>query len=142
MQAGNECLTQLLLVLAAMSTASPIDDKASAEAEAFADAAAALSSQIIYNGEILDIAVEALRSYRPGTQSLGYLESAVNLAWAVFRMLERWGKEQAGGADSEMYVRKKKARRKSMSFFAISMTRANVETCKSGAKTKRTGLWM
>lgn len=116
-------------------------DLESDEAERLSDAAAALSSQIIYNGEVLDIAVESLRSYRPGTQSLGYLESAVNLAWAVFKMLERWGKEQIGGLKGEMYVRKKKrARRKSeISRFNVLVLKFEF---KGAVATKNMLLWI
>ena len=73
------------------------------------DAADILQRQIIYNGEVLDIAFESLRSYKPGTQSLAYLESSVHLAYALMRMLERWGKSKK---DGDMYVRKKKVNKR------------------------------
>ena len=74
-----------------------------------AEAAELLQQQLIYNGEVLDIAVESLRVYKEGIQSLTYLDSSVHLAYALLRMLERWIKGRGGG----MYVRRKaKARRK------------------------------
>lgn len=72
------------------------------------EAAEVFQQQLIYNGEVLDIAFESLRTYKEGTQSLAYLDSSVHLAYALLRMLERWGKAKGG----EMYVRKKKAKRR------------------------------
>lgn len=72
------------------------------------DAAQTLRHQLIYNGEVLDIALDSIRAYKEGTQSLTYLESSVYLAWSLLRMLERWGK----GGGEEMYVRKKKMRKR------------------------------
>lgn len=72
------------------------------------EAAEVLQQQLIYNGEVLDIALESLRSYKPGTQSLAYLDSSVYLAYALLRMLERWGKEKG----SETYVRQKVSKKK------------------------------
>ena len=60
-----------------------------------ADAARLLQQQIVYNGEVLDIAFESVRTYKEGTQSLAY---------ALLRMLERWSKRKGM---EEMYVRKK-----------------------------------
>lgn len=83
------------------------DPFASAETSAeedVADAARTLQQQIVYNGEVLDIAFESVRTYKEGTQSLAYLDASVHLAYALLRMLERWGKRQGKG---EMYVRKK-----------------------------------
>lgn len=113
LQAGIECLTQLLLLIDAMSTSPPptVDD-ADADAETEAEAAQTLRQQIIYNGEVLDIALDSIRSYKEGTQSLAYLDSSVYLAWALLRMLEKWGKGGGGGGE-EMYVRKKKMRKRS-----------------------------
>lgn len=71
------------------------------------EAAEVLQQQIIYNGEVLDIAFESLRSYKPGTQSLAYLDSSVHLAYALMRMLEGWGKAKGG----DMYVRKNKKKK-------------------------------
>jgi replication fork protection complex subunit Tof1/Swi1 len=65
------------------------------------EAADVLQQQIIYNGE-------SLRSYKPGTQSLAYLDSSVYLSYALMRMLERWGKSRG----EAMYVRKQKKLKK------------------------------
>ncbi|KAH9931521.1 timeless protein-domain-containing protein [Fomitopsis serialis] len=102
LQAGIDCLTQLVLLIDAMST-SPVASEA--------DVADVLQQQLIYNGEVLDLAFDSLRAYRENTQSLAYLDSSVHLAYALFRMLERWGKKRSG--KGEMYVRRKeKARRR------------------------------
>jgi replication fork protection complex subunit Tof1/Swi1 len=83
---------------------------ASSEDDAEAEAALTLRHQLIYNGEVLDIALDSIRSYKEGTQSLAYLDSSVYLAWALLRMLEKWGK--GGGGGEEMYVRKKKTKKR------------------------------
>ncbi|KAF9556074.1 timeless-domain-containing protein [Agrocybe pediades] len=103
LQAGIECLTQLLLLIEKMSSSEIADTVLS-------DAAEVLQEQLVYNGEVLDIAMESLKAYKPGTQSLAYLDSSVHLAYALMRMLERWGKAKGDGT----YVRKKttKKRRK------------------------------
>ncbi|TFK32404.1 timeless protein-domain-containing protein [Crucibulum laeve] len=101
LQAGIECLTQLLLLIDQMSSSEIAD-------ETLAEAAELLQQQLIYNGEVLDIAFDSLRVYKEGTQSLAYLDSSVYLAYALLRMLERWGKVKGG----EMYVRKKTIKRK------------------------------
>ncbi|KAI0073615.1 timeless-domain-containing protein [Panus rudis PR-1116 ss-1] len=95
LQAGIDCLTQLVLLIDAMAqtTGDPT----------IADAAQTLQQQIIYNGEILDISLESMRTYKEGTQSLAYLESSVYLAYSLLRMLEKWSKRGSG----EVYVRKK-----------------------------------
>ena len=81
------------------------------------ESADVLQQQLIYNGEVLDIALDSLRAYKPGTQSLAYLDSSVYLAYALLRMLEKWGKEKG----NETYVRqrlsKKKRRRKGAKLF-------------------------
>ncbi|KAG2128288.1 timeless protein-domain-containing protein [Suillus clintonianus] len=97
LQAGIECLTQLLLLIDIMSSSVISDPQLN-------EAAAVLQQQLIYNGEVLDISLESLRSYKEGTQSLAYLNATVHLAYALLRMLERWGKENTGA----VYVRKKK----------------------------------
>jgi len=101
LQAGIECLTQLFLLIDDMSSSVISDPDLN-------DAARLLQQQLIYNGDVLDIALESLRSYKEGTQSLTYLNSSVYLAYALLRMLERWGKENS----SAMYVRKKAIRKK------------------------------
>jgi hypothetical protein len=72
------------------------------------EAADLLQQQLIYNGEVLDIALDSLRSYKEGTHSLTFLDSGVHLAYSLLRMLERWGK--AKGEDA--YVRRKKTKRR------------------------------
>jgi hypothetical protein len=52
-----------------------------------------LRQQLVYNGEVLDIAPESLRSYKEGTQTLAYLHSSVAMAYALMKM----GNEKAGG---------------------------------------------
>ncbi|KAI0942849.1 hypothetical protein AcV7_002147 [Taiwanofungus camphoratus] len=95
LQAGIECLTQLVLIIDSMSYSTD---------SAVTDVAEVLQQQIIYNGEMLDIAFESLRTYKEGTQSLTYLDSSVHLAYALLRLLERWGKKRGKG---EMYVRRR-----------------------------------
>ncbi|RDB17381.1 Topoisomerase 1-associated factor 1 [Hypsizygus marmoreus] len=101
LQTGIECLTQLLLLIDIMSS-SEISDPLLKEA------AEVLQQQLIYNGEVLDIAFESLRSYKAGTQSLAYLDSSVYLAYALLRMLEKWSKSKG----DDVYVRKRKAKKR------------------------------
>ncbi|KAG6856013.1 hypothetical protein H0H87_008415 [Tephrocybe sp. NHM501043] len=101
LQTGIECLTQLLLLIDTMSSADIADP-------VLQEAADVLQQQIIYNGEVLDIAFESLRTYKTGTQSLVYLDSSIYLAYALLRMLERWSKTKGG----DVYVRKKKAKKR------------------------------
>ncbi|KAJ8588043.1 timeless-domain-containing protein [Rhizopogon salebrosus TDB-379] len=101
LQAGIECLTQLLLLIDIMSSSVISDPHLN-------EAAAVLQQQLIYNGEVLDLALESLRSYKEGTQSLTYLNASVHLAYALLRMLERWGNENSGA----VYVRKKKSNKR------------------------------
>jgi replication fork protection complex subunit Tof1/Swi1 len=100
LQAGVECLTQILLLTDAMSAADIVDPGLS-------EAADTLQHQIIYNGEVLDLAFESLKSYKDRTQSLAYLDASVHLAYALMRMLERLGK-----GNGEVYVRQKVKKRK------------------------------
>ena len=73
------------------------------------DAAALLQQQLVYNGQVLDAALDGLRVYKDGTQSLTFLRSSVHLAYALMRMLEKWAKTTGDGT----YVRKRaKPRRK------------------------------
>ena len=76
--------------------------------EELTEASGLLQQQIIYNGEVLDIATDSLRSYREGVQSLKYLDASVCLGYTLLRMLEKWSKERGGG---ELLVRRKKAKR-------------------------------
>ncbi|KAJ3507590.1 hypothetical protein NLJ89_g6215 [Agrocybe chaxingu] len=104
LQAGIECLTQLLLLIDKMSSSDIRDDN-------LREAADVLQQQLVYNGEVLDIALDSLKTYKPGTQSLVYLDSSVYLSYALLKMLESWGKTKG----KETYVRQKvsKRRRKS-----------------------------
>lgn len=111
LQAGLECLTQLLLLIEAMSVPSLSSPSSSAEMEA----ANTLLHQLIYNGQVLDIALDSIRAYKEGTQSLAYLRASVDLAWSLLRMLEKWGKGGGSGGKGkgeEMYVRKKKGKKR------------------------------
>ena len=74
-----------------------------------AEAARLLQQQIVYNGEVLDIAFESMRTYKEGKQSLAYLDASVYLAYALLRMLEKWSKRRGG---DDMYVRKKAKQKK------------------------------
>lgn len=72
------------------------------------EAADVLQQQLIYNGEVLDISLSSLKAYTPGTQSLTFLDSSVHLAYALLKMLEKWGKSMG----SETYVRQKTSKRR------------------------------
>ena len=71
------------------------------------EASGILQQQLVYNGEILDIALDSLKHYRPGTQSLAYLDSSIHMAYALLRMLESWSK-----TGNDTYVRQKMARKR------------------------------
>jgi replication fork protection complex subunit Tof1/Swi1 len=71
------------------------------------EASEILQQQLVYSGEVLDIALDSLKQYRPGTQSLAYLNSSIHMAYALLRMLETWSKK-----GNDTYVRKKTARKK------------------------------
>ncbi|ESK95053.1 topoisomerase 1-associated factor 1 [Moniliophthora roreri MCA 2997] len=103
LQTGTECLTQLLLLVDTMAS-DEIGD------ENFTEAADTLQHQLVYSGEITDIAFESLRTYKEGTQSLAYLNSSVNMGYALFKVLERWVKKNSGTGD--LYIRKKKSKRR------------------------------
>lgn len=79
------------------------------------EAAEVLQQQMIYNGDVLDIAFESLKTYKEGTQSLTYLHSSIHLGYALLRMLERWGKRQGGTSEAAYVRRKAKAKRKGQS---------------------------
>ena len=72
------------------------------------EAADVLQQQLIYNGEVLDISLASLKSYTPGTQSLMFLDSSVHLAYALLKMLEKWGKSKG----SDTYVRQRTSKRR------------------------------
>ena len=100
LQAGIECLTQLLALLEAMAGSS---DGANTGSEELHEAAVLLQQQLVYNGQVLDAALDALRAYKDGTQSLAFLRAGVHLAYAVMRMLEKWARTSGEGS----YVRKR-----------------------------------
>ncbi|KAI0301445.1 timeless protein-domain-containing protein [Russula brevipes] len=88
-----------------------LDGHRSGEGTELHEAADLLRQQLVYNGQVLDAALDGLRVYKDGTQSLAFLRSSVHLAYALMRMLEKWAKATGDGS----YVRKrskpKKARR-------------------------------
>lgn len=116
LQAGIDCLTQLLLLLDAMasSTSKPVPEGGTGEEDDvdLPEQAAVLQQQMIYNGEILDLALESLRAYRPGTQSLKYLDASVGFTWALIRMVERMHKRNASGVQALVRQKKVKKRKK------------------------------
>ena len=83
-----------------------LKDAEKTDEEDVADAARLLQQQIVYNGEVLDIALDSLKAYREGTQSLAYLDASVHLAYALLRLLEHYAKGEGEGA----LVRQKKKR--------------------------------
>jgi hypothetical protein len=107
LQAGIECLTQLLALLEAMASAS----SGAGERTELQEAADLLQQQVVYNGQALDAALDGLRAYKDGTQSLTFLRASVHLSYALMRMLEKWARTSGDGS----YVRKRakpKKRRK------------------------------
>ncbi|TFK68164.1 timeless-domain-containing protein [Pluteus cervinus] len=101
LQAGIQCLTQLLLLIDNMSSSDIADTETRG-------AAVTLQGQLIYHGDVLDIAIDSLRSYKEGTQSLAYLDCSVYFSYALLRLLEKSSKGKGDGT----FVRQKKARRK------------------------------
>jgi hypothetical protein len=99
LQAGIECLTQLLALVGAMSSAKAETD----EAAELHEAAVLLQQQLVYNDQVLDAALDGLRVYKDGAQSLVFLRSSVHLMYALMRMLEKWAKTTGDGS----YVRKR-----------------------------------
>ena len=93
-----ECLTQLVQLIECMVSSGDANVTSTADL---------LQSQLVYNGEVLDITLESLKMYRPGTQSLAYLESSVNLAYFLLRRLEKHVTREGGN-----YVRRKAKRRR------------------------------
>ncbi|KAG9103444.1 Topoisomerase 1-associated factor 1 [Ceratobasidium sp. 370] len=92
LHAGMDCLVHMLNLITLM---------AQDPDETIQEAAETLQSQLYYNGEALDVALDSLREYKE--QSIAYLDSAVHLAFVILRMLEKWAHSQG-----EMYVRKRK----------------------------------
>ncbi|KAJ7704500.1 timeless protein-domain-containing protein [Mycena rosella] len=102
--AGMGCLTQVLLLLDAISASSSGPDDADAEA------AQTLTTQLIYAGAPLDLALDCLRACSAATatgRGPAFLDAAVHFAYAVVRMLERGG----DGGDA-VYVRRVRKRGK------------------------------
>ncbi|KAA1474618.1 timeless-domain-containing protein [Dentipellis sp. KUC8613] len=104
-QAGIECLTQLLALIEVMGSSRPLS--ADGDGTELHEAAELVQQQLIYNGQVVDAALDGLRVYKEGTQSLAFLHASVHLAYNLFKMLERWGK-----AKGEAYVRKRAKPRK------------------------------
>ncbi|KAJ7134228.1 timeless protein-domain-containing protein [Mycena epipterygia] len=101
---GMGCLTQILLLLDAIATPSSGADEADAEA------AQTLTTQLIYAGAPLDLALDCLRACSAVTatgRGPAFLDAAVHFAYAVVRMLERGG----DGGDA-VYVRRVRKRGK------------------------------
>lgn len=94
----------------ASSTSSPVDHNG--EDADLSEQAIILQQQLVYNGEILDLALDSLRAYRPGTQSLKYLDASVGFAWALIRMVERMNKRNASGVAALVRQKKVKKRKK------------------------------
>lgn len=99
-----ECLTQLLLFIDKMSSS----DLANPDLREASDI---LQQQLVYSGEVLDIALDSLKQYRPGTQSLAYLASSIHMAFALLRMLESWS-TKGDGTYVRRNSRKKRRKRK------------------------------
>jgi hypothetical protein len=118
LQAGIECLTQLLALLEAMAAS----DGATGSEELH-EAAVLLQQQLVYNGQVLDAALDALRAYKDGTQSLAFLRAGVHLAYAVMRMLEKWARTSGEGSYVRKRAKPKRKRPKGMlfHFFAIAL---------------------
>ncbi|KAJ7201098.1 timeless protein-domain-containing protein [Mycena pura] len=102
--AGMGCLTQILLILDAILASSSADDDADAEV------AQTLTTQLIYAGAPLDLALDCLRACSAANatgRGPAFLDAAVHFAYAVVRMLERGG---SGG--EKVYVRRARQRTK------------------------------
>ncbi|GAA5867194.1 hypothetical protein JCM3774_002365 [Rhodotorula dairenensis] len=95
LHAGVACFTQILLVIEALQ-ASGIQEHV--------DVAEILQNKLYYEAETLDMVVGLITKYN--AQSYKYLDSVINLAYTLLRMLEKYSKSKA-----YMYVRKKKAGR-------------------------------
>ncbi|KWU43381.1 timeless-domain-containing protein, partial [Rhodotorula sp. JG-1b] len=95
LHAGVACFTQILLVIEALQ-ASGIPEHV--------DVAEILQNKLYYEAETLDMVVGLITKYN--AQSYKYLDSVINLAYTLLRMLEKYSKSKA-----YMYVRKKRAGR-------------------------------
>ncbi|KAG9019357.1 Topoisomerase 1-associated factor 1 [Tulasnella sp. 427] len=100
LQAGLNCLTQLLLLIEAMASSET----------AYAETASILQQKLYYNAEILDFAFENLRTYREqnALKSIAYLEASVHFSHVLMRMLQKWAKSKG----DTLVVRKKKRAKK------------------------------
>jgi replication fork protection complex subunit Tof1/Swi1 len=74
-----------------------------ASSEVYAETADILQHKLFYNGEILDLAFEGLRGYKQGSQSIAYLDTTINFAYVLLRILEKWAKNKG-----KMVIRRKK----------------------------------
>lgn len=83
------------------------------------EAADVLQQQLIYNGEVLDVAIESLKQYRPGTQSLAYLDASVHMAYALLRMLESWSKNKGASTYVRQKISKKRQKKKGLSIVSL-----------------------
>ncbi|KAJ6588221.1 timeless protein-domain-containing protein [Mycena capillaripes] len=102
--AGMGCLTQILMLLDAISASTSEADEADAEATQ------TLTQQLIYAGAPLDLALDCLRACSAATatgRGPAFLDAAVHFAYAVVRMLER-----GASAGEAVYVRRAKKRAK------------------------------
>ncbi|KAG8943281.1 Topoisomerase 1-associated factor 1 [Tulasnella sp. 424] len=101
LQAGINCLTQLLLLIESMANSDT----------AYAETASVLQQKLYYNAEILDFAFENLRSYREqnALKSIAYLEASVHFSHVLMRMLQKWAKSKG---DTLVVRKKKKVKKK------------------------------
>ncbi|ORX39175.1 timeless protein-domain-containing protein [Kockovaella imperatae] len=96
LQACLSCFTQILLLIDAMSLSPEEEDVEVAEI---------LQNRLYYNGDILDSSLQVISQYKD--QSVAYLETVVDFAYVLLKMLERYSKNK-----SFMFVRKRKAARR------------------------------
>ncbi|WVO15560.1 hypothetical protein L204_103220 [Cryptococcus depauperatus] len=92
LQACIDCFTQILLL---------IDEMAASKDEEEVEVAEILQHQLYYNYDILDSSLSVVREYK--NQSIAYLDSIINFAYVLLRMLERYSKTKAF-----MFIRKRK----------------------------------
>jgi replication fork protection complex subunit Tof1/Swi1 len=92
------------------------------------EAADLLRQQLVYNGQVLDAALDGLRIYKDGTQSLAFLRSSVHLAYALMRMLEKWAKATGDGS----YVRKRAKPKKTRRAAGMCVVSFRVRRCRLG----------
>ncbi|KAG9047150.1 Topoisomerase 1-associated factor 1 [Tulasnella sp. UAMH 9824] len=101
LQAGINCLTQLLLLIESMANSDT----------AYAETASVLQQKLYYNAEIVDFSFENLRSYREqnALKSIAYLEASVQFSHVLMKMLQKWAKSKG---DTLVVRKKKKAKKK------------------------------